>query len=286
MPSDVEKEALLSRVRFPFSNYVLFALCLCWHFHACVAQSTAINTTSNSSTPSLANPACVVNLGTTRIGGAFAFSAWWDQGRCVKNTDHNAQCSATLAFVLDNLDSLHQAEYSAAATILTLIPTIGALFGTPTSEIWVLLKLLPIGGFLAMFLSFGGTLMPRSLDDFRAERERGSEKGPAGAETAKDVEKARVQGQLDLLARRIKTKVRGNNRMALPLIKIVAALFGMIILLASVLAGIAIVAIGAVYVTWCTATWWFHLWYLVGRSFAFFTIPIRDFVKAREACMI
>ena len=130
-----------------------------------------------------------------------------------------------------------------------------------------------------MSLSFGGTLMPRSLEDFRAEHEKGSEKGPVGAETAKDVERARVQGQLDLLARRIKTKVRGNNRMALPLMKIVTALFGMIILLASVLAGIAIVAIGAVYVTWCTATWWFHLWYLVGRLHAFVLFPSLRFRK-------
>ena len=219
---------------------------------------------SNSSVPSLANPNCVVKLGTTRPGGTFWFTPWWDQGKCVKSANSSAQCSATLAYVLDNLDSLHQAEYSAAATILTLIPTIGALFGTPNSEIWVLLKLLPIGGFLAMFLSFGGTLMPRSLEDFRAEHGKESEKGRVGAETAGDVDRARVQGQLDLLARKIKTKVRGNIGMALPLTKIVAALLGMIVLLASVMAGIAIVAIGAVYVTWCTATWWFHLWYLVG----------------------
>lgn len=50
--------------------------------------------------------------------------------------------------------------------MLALLPTIGALLGAPTSEIWRLLTVVPFGGVLAMTLSFGGAILPVRVEDY------------------------------------------------------------------------------------------------------------------------
>ncbi|KAL8789305.1 MAG: hypothetical protein Q9213_001228 [Squamulea squamosa] len=48
-------------------------------------------------------------------------------------------------------------------------PTIGALLGAPTTEIWRLLTVIPLGGGLAMFLSFGGAILPVCVEDYQKD---------------------------------------------------------------------------------------------------------------------
>jgi len=75
-------------------------------------------------------------------------------------------CDTILAPILLTLHPLRQAEYSGAASVLSLLPTISALFGPPTGEIWRLKSIVPFGVFLAMTLSFGGVLMPSNVEDY------------------------------------------------------------------------------------------------------------------------
>lgn len=49
---------------------------------------------------------------------------------------------------------------------MALLPTVGALLGAPTSEIWQLLTIVPFGGVLAMSISFGGAILPVRVEDY------------------------------------------------------------------------------------------------------------------------
>jgi hypothetical protein len=76
------------------------------------------------------NATCNVDQGSTRPGGGFDAPSWLRRGICVRNVETYAACRSNLQIVLSSLDSLHAAEYSAAATVLALLPTVGSLFGT------------------------------------------------------------------------------------------------------------------------------------------------------------
>ncbi len=55
---------------------------------------------------------------------------------------------------------------SGANTLLSLIPTAGVLIGAPAKELWVLYKLCPLAGFLAMLLSLGGNIVPADIKEY------------------------------------------------------------------------------------------------------------------------
>ena len=69
-------------------------------------------------------------------------------------------CLGNLSLALHELGTLNSAEYAGAAGALSLLPTAGALIGSPTKELWVVYKLMPLAGVLSMFLSLGGTMVP------------------------------------------------------------------------------------------------------------------------------
>ena len=89
--------------------------------------------------------------------------AWDERGRKIRqgggpnSTDF---CLGNLSLALHELGVLNGAEYNGAAGALSLLPTAGALIGSPTKELWVVYKLMPLAGVLAMFLSLGGTMVP------------------------------------------------------------------------------------------------------------------------------
>ncbi|RYP61711.1 hypothetical protein DL771_010031 [Monosporascus sp. 5C6A] len=99
-------------------------------------------------------------------GGRFNFTAWFARGTCIHAISNYTECQNTLRQTLDNQDSLHTTEYSAGATVLALLPTVGALLGSPSAEIWMLLKILPFGGTLALLLSFVNVMIPDRLADY------------------------------------------------------------------------------------------------------------------------
>ena len=69
-------------------------------------------------------------------------------------------CLGNLNIALRSLGAWNQAEYSGAAGALSLILTAGAPIGSPTKELWVTYKLMPLAGILSMLMSLGGTMVP------------------------------------------------------------------------------------------------------------------------------
>jgi hypothetical protein len=205
---------------------------------------------------------CDIDQGNTKPGGVFDFKAWIRRGSCLHHVEGYASCRNSLRLTLDGLDSLHSAEYSASATILTLLPTVGAVFGTPTADIWILLKVLPFGGAMAILLSFGGSMMPAKSEEYEDNTARAKVGRPGQRVTQGEADANSASDALERLSRKVAEKVQGNQRRELPLLKLFAALFVMMALLSGVLAGMGIIEYGSVYMTWCTSVWWFHLWYI------------------------
>ena len=95
--------------------------------------------------------------------GWFYMNAWDQRGRLIRAGSGSLArqfCLGNLSIALQELGALRQAEYSGAAGALSLLPTAGALIGSPTKELWVVYKLVPLAGFLSMCLSLGGTMVP------------------------------------------------------------------------------------------------------------------------------
>lgn len=210
------------------------------------------------------NISCAIDQGNTTPGGAFDFNAWIQRGSCIHYTEGFEACRNSLQFTLDSLDSLHAAEYSAGATILTLLPTLGALFGTTTSDIWILLQALPFGGVMALLLSLGGSMMPAKLGAYQDNTTTASSSersGQAGAH-GNEARASSASDPLDRLSKRVADQVQASQRKELSLLKVLTTLFVMIVLLSGSLAGMGIIEYGAIYMTWCTSLWWFHAWFI------------------------
>ena len=95
--------------------------------------------------------------------GWFYMNAWDKRGRLIRAGSGplvKEFCLGNLSIALQELGALRQAEYSGASGALSLLPTAGALIGSPTKELWVVYKLVPLAGFLSMCLSLGGTMVP------------------------------------------------------------------------------------------------------------------------------
>ena len=86
---------------------------------------------------------------------------WVRRGICVRHGGRDRLCYESLNHILeDRLNELRKGEYAGAAGVMALLPTIGALLGAPTNEIWRLMTMVPFGGALAMAMSFGGAILP------------------------------------------------------------------------------------------------------------------------------
>ena len=163
-----------------------------------------------------------------------------------------------------NVDSLHQVEYGASASVLTLLPTIGALFGSPTSEMWALLKVCPPAWCLALWLSFGGSLLPTHSQDYvNVFRKQGLSAFHASSESLNRDDNEVAFGpdsRIHTLHQRISDGMKPIKRRRLGFLRtpalLSASMVAQFILVAAVMAGMAIVEQGAVYTTACTITFW------------------------------
>lgn len=79
----------------------------------------------------------------------------------IRLTDNRAYYVGNLSIALSGLGAAYQAGASGATTLLTLLPTAGALIGTPTRELWILYKLMPLAGIASMVLSLGGNIVSK-----------------------------------------------------------------------------------------------------------------------------
>jgi hypothetical protein len=98
------------------------------------------------------------------VGGGF--QDWQHRAEAIRRTGNPAFCIGNLSVALSDVGSAYAASANGASTLLTLIPTAGALIGAPAKELWVLYKLMPIAGVLSMLLSLGGNIVPMDLNDY------------------------------------------------------------------------------------------------------------------------
>lgn len=89
-----------------------------------------------------------------------------EQIRANGNTRDTGYCYGNLSLALDGLGAAYLAGAAGASTLLTLLPTAGALIGAPARELWVLYKLMPVAGILSMMLSLGGNIVPLELNAY------------------------------------------------------------------------------------------------------------------------
>ncbi|OAL42538.1 hypothetical protein IQ07DRAFT_362005 [Pyrenochaeta sp. DS3sAY3a] len=215
------------------------------------------------------------------IGNAqlkFSLVEWVRRGLCIRRgTDGGGprktfQCYSRLQNVIsNNLNEIRKAEYNAAAGVLALLPTIGALLGTPTNEIWRLLTMIPFGGFLATACSFGGAILPVKVKDYESAFMKKNIKGQlrgwkSTLELPKNIDtmdQDRIKQRADILLRKVQEKLQSPDQVKVPKMYILVGLTGMSVLLASAQIAMVIVELGAVLPWWCISKWWVHLWYMM-----------------------
>lgn len=157
--------------------------------------------------------------------------------------------------------------------MLALLPTIGALLGAPTTEIWRLLTVVPFGGGLALTPSFGGAILPVGVEDHENDLDRCKVAVRRNATF-------RAEG-FQTIGRRIRRYVYGfgpgdgedfgayasKRESAVGERSFMVALLGMIALFVGAQAGMIVVEQGGVIRWWCISRWWMHLWYSLGEIF-------------------
>jgi hypothetical protein len=68
---------------------------------------------------------------------------WWIQRASqIRSGGNREYCVGNLSITLSGLGAAYQASASGATTLLTMLPTAGALIGAPSKELWVLYKLI------------------------------------------------------------------------------------------------------------------------------------------------
>ncbi|KAL8870544.1 MAG: hypothetical protein Q9174_003439 [Haloplaca sp. 1 TL-2023] len=194
---------------------------------------------------------------------------WINRGICVRSADEYRVCYQTLEDTLENLNNLRSAEYNGAAGVLALLPTIGALLGAPTTEIWRLLTVVPFGGVIAMTLSFGGAILPVRVEDY--ENDLSSDRQTLGSIVSLRARRGRAKAdvedeariKLDQLVEKIEARMHQDESQRLPKAQLSFGLLGMILLFLGAQAAMVIVEQGGILPWWCSSRWWMHLWYFL-----------------------
>jgi len=193
------------------------------------------------------------------------------RGICVRSQHDGLSCYERLEKVLGNLNEIRRAEYGGAAGVLSLLPTIGALLGAPTNEIWKLMSIIPFGGGLAMMLSFGGAIMPVKVEDYEHVINKkniaiGSTISLRHLHMPGQGPQATTEEKLRQLVDRVRQRLDQRESKRLPKKYLFMGLTGMGLLLIGAQAAMSIVEQGGVIAWFCFSNWWMHLWYGLGRS--------------------
>ena len=123
------------------------------------------NFSDNQFVPHVANDS--YTLGDVKAhSGSFPITTWEKRGALVRSGRNNLECIGNLSLALQALGTLNTAESQGASGALSLLPTAGALIGTPSRELWSLYKLMPLAGILTMSLSLGGTIIPTQAGEY------------------------------------------------------------------------------------------------------------------------
>ena len=113
----------------------------------------------NATDPAVQDDVCsMINL--------FSWRQYSEVANNIRRNTNRQQCNTNLNLALQAIGVLQSASASASAGALTLLPTAGALIGSPTKELWVVYKLMPIAGILSMLLALGGNIVPTESHDY------------------------------------------------------------------------------------------------------------------------
>ena len=167
----------------------------------------------------------------------FVVANWIRRGVCLRAANVDDDCYAGLERALADLTATRAAEHGGAAGVLALLPTIGALLGAPTTEIWRLRTVVPFGGSLAMALSFGGAILPVKIEDYENDlnnnkstlRSVVSLRARRGKGTEHIQDESRTK--IDELVVKIEARMRQEDSQKLPRGHLIFGLCGMGILL-------------------------------------------------------
>lgn len=201
----------------------------------------------------------------------FSLPSWVNRGICIRAKSDYDACYKAFDAAHNQLDHLRQGEYAGAASVLALLPTIGALLGAPTAEIWRLLNVVPFGGFLAMTLSFGGAILPVRVEDYENDLNRHkiairrSVAFRAAGSRQSEVAQEEMYTGLDQVVEKILARMRHQESQQLAKGHLWVGLLGMVVVSVGAQAAMIIVEQGGVIPWWCISRWWMHLWYMLGE---------------------
>lgn len=209
-----------------------------------------------------------------KIYQTFYIDSWISRGICIRSRGVSTVCDQAYQITYGHLDDNRKALYAAAANVLALLPTIGALLGAPTTETWRLMTVIPFGGFLAMTLSFGSSILPTYIDDYRNDPNGGT-MSPGGSAASLNAPSRPLRtaqqgldGYFDHVLDRLLSRVRRSDSQRLARVHIWVGLVGMIVLSAGAQVAMGITEQGGILPWYCTSRYWFHLWYFMGESLA------------------
>ena len=166
------------------------------------------------------------------------------------------------------------------------LPTIGALLGAPTTEIWRLLTVVPLGGGLAMLLSFGGAILPVRVEDYAKDLSSAKVtfRPKTGRHDHNDIPEE-TKGELRTVVDKIESRLRQDQTQRLPKGHLVIGLLAMVALFIGAQAAMIIIEQGGVLPWWCTSRWWMHLWYGLGWCFFSLFYPLQKSHSANSSIL-
>ncbi|KAF2105168.1 hypothetical protein BDV96DRAFT_535432 [Lophiotrema nucula] len=209
-------------------------------------------------------------------GPGLGFNAWSHRATIIRSSGTAAMCTGNLSVALGDVGAAYQASSSGSTTLLTLLPTAGALVGAPAKELWVLWNLVPVAGFFSLALSLGGNIAPHQVSDYanledfsysdmrstsaeklNPRRESNLSSKAENDETEADVVRAAEQFANHVHARAMDPQ--GSDKT----LKILLGIFSLCVWISLIVVACHLLQAGAIIVWWCTAVNWTFCWYAV-----------------------
>ncbi|ORY03235.1 hypothetical protein BCR34DRAFT_434838, partial [Clohesyomyces aquaticus] len=247
------------------------------------ASNTQVYTPVQTPTPEQA-------LAVDQVSGWFYFDLWVSRGMQIRNKADTTQCLLNLAKALEEVEVISAAEYNGAAGALALLPTVGALLGAPTREMWIVFKLVPVAGILAMFLSLGATITPSDVGEYESGKAFSygglmptvrAEAAPDANDNDSDVDSFQNMSDARRFANEVNTRAADDSGGDVQHIKVWAGVGLQCILIAIMLIALWYAQRGAVVPWWCRVWGWMYFWYfLVAITSIFDNIVAAPFTQS------
>jgi len=194
--------------------------------------------------------------------GNLQLQQWAARAQKIRHNTNQAYCAGNLSMALEGAGAAYQASASGSTTLLTLLPTVGALVGPPAKELWVLYKLVPLAGFLSSVLALGGSIVPNQVSEY-ASLEDFSYNGMLSANAIDGMMKRRPSGrtwsdQSDVdpqqVANHFADQVYAramDSRGSAKTWKVALGIFGLVACILLICSACAILSYVSIVVWWC-----------------------------------